>query len=198
VRPRRHWALLCGPSTSPLGDVGVRFVSTSFCVLALVVLALCASATGQETLSARDRAEILTTVSAIRSAIRNENVNALLQHVSAARGLHCTDTNYSYNEIKRFLADRRSYLYMGLFDSPAFSRECSRQYSPEYPAISDRDFLKTADESVTITTVRKDWVEVTIKSRAPSQYPRQWYLHREGQAWKLAGDSLIIGNCSCG
>ena len=178
--------------------MALRSVLTLCRVLALVSVGFCASATGQEILSAHDREDILKTVSAITAAILSENVDELLHHISITQGLRCTDTNYSYKSIQGFLADKRSHLYMALFDSPLFSRECSGQYSLEYPAISDREFLKTADASVTITPDRKDWVEVTIKSPVPSHYPRQWYLHREGHTWKLAGDSLIIGNCSCG
>jgi hypothetical protein len=186
-------------SDNALGQAVMRgWLGAASHVLALVAVGICASATGQERLSAHDREDILKTVSAIRAAILSENVDELLRHVSTTQGLSCTDTTYSHKSIKRFLADRGSQLYMALFDSPSFSRECSREYPPEYPAISDRDFLKTASTSVTVVTVRKDWVEVTIKSPMPSHYPRQWYLHREGDAWKLAGSSLIIGNCSCG
>jgi hypothetical protein len=176
----------------------MRFVMTLCWVLALVTFGVCASATDQATLSADDREVILRTVDALRGAILNGNADALLQHVSTTQGLTCTDTKYSYKDITHFLADKRSHLYMGLFNSPSFAQACAREYPPEYPAISDREFLKTANAAVTIATVRKDWVEVTINSPVPSHYPRKWYLHKEGEAWKLAGDSVIIGSCSCG
>lgn len=176
----------------------VRSVLTLCRVLALVALGVCASATDQPTLSAHDREVILKTVDALRAAILSGNADALLQHVSTTQGLTCTDTKYSYKEVTHFLADKRSHLYMGLFDSPSFGQACAREYPPQYPAISDREFLKSANAAVTIMPVRKDWVEVTINSPVPSHYPRKWYLHKEGEVWKLAGDSLIIGNCSCG
>jgi hypothetical protein len=163
-----------------------------------VAFGVCAAATDQATLSAHDRELILKNVDALRAAILSRNADAVLQHVSTTQGLTCTDTRYSYKDITHFLADRRSHLYMGLFDSLSFAQACAREYPPEYPAISDREFLKTANAAVTITTVRKDWVEVTITSPVPSHYPRKWYLHKEGEAWKLAGDSVVIGNCSCG
>jgi hypothetical protein len=178
--------------------VPLRSVLTLCWVLALVAFGVCASAADQATLSAHDREVILKTVDALRAAILGGNADALLQHVSTTQGLTCTDRKYSYKDITYFLADKRSHLYMGLFDSPSFLQACAREYPPEYPAISDREFLKTANAAVTITTVRKDWVEVTINSSVPSHYPRKWYLHKEGEAWKLAGDSVIIGNCSCG
>jgi len=176
----------------------LRSVVTLSRVLALVAFGVCAAATDQATLSAHDRQVILKTVDELRAAILTGNADALLQHVSATQGLTCTDTKYSYKDITHFLADKRSHLYMGLFDSPSFAQACAREYPPEYPAISDREFLKTANAAVTITTVRKGWVEVTINSPASSHYPRKWYLHKEGEAWKLTGDSLIIGSCSCG
>jgi hypothetical protein len=178
--------------------VRLRSVLTLCRVLALVAFGVCASATDQATLSAHDREVILKTVDALRAAILSGNADAFLQHVSTTQGLTCTDTKYSYKDITRFLADKRSHLYMGLFDSPSFAQACGREYPPEYPAISDREFLKTANAAVTITTVRKGWVEVTINSPVPSHYPRMWYLHKEGEAWKLAGDGVIIGSCSCG
>jgi hypothetical protein len=176
----------------------LRSILTLCRVLALVAFGVCAFATDQTPLSAHDREAILKTVDALRAAILSGNVDALLQHVSTTQGLTCTDTKYSYKDITHFLADKRSHLYMALFDSPSFAQACAREYPAEYQAISDREFLKTANATVSITTVRKDWVEVTINSQVPSHYPRTWYLHREGEAWKLAGDSVIIGNCSCG
>jgi hypothetical protein len=176
----------------------VRSILTLCRVLALLAFGVCATASDQATVSADDREVILKTVDAVRAAILSGNADAFLQHVSTTRGLTCTDTKYSYKEIRHLLADQRSHLYMGLFDSRSFAQACAREYPPEYPAISDREFLKTANAEVTITSVRTDWVEVTIGSPVPSHYPRKWYLHKEGGAWKLAGDSVIIGNCSCG
>ncbi len=167
-------------------------------LLTLLALGICASASGQDALSAQDRADILKTVEAIRAAILAGRADEVLNHISSTQGLSCTDTKYSYESIKGFLADTHSHLYMALFDSLSFARRCSSQYPPQYPAISDREFLKTAELSAAATLVRRDWVEVTIKSQVPNHYPRQWHLHKEGGVWKLAGDSLIIGSCSCG
>lgn len=133
-------------------------------------------------------------VATIRRAIAGVRIDALLHEMSPSLGLTCSGTNYSFKTVTRFLSDTHSYLYMGLFDSAGFARTCSG----EYPDISEQEFLKTAENSVDIATVGRDWVEVTIPSHNATHAPRVWSLHREGGDWKLADGSLTVGHCACG
>jgi hypothetical protein len=145
-----------------------------------------------------DRPRILAAVAAVRRAILAGDVAALLAHISKVERLGCTDTTYSREQVSAFLRDRSSHLYMSLFETPAFAKRCGREYPPEYPAISERDFLRSAGESIRVDPVEGEWVTVTLTSPVPTQYPRMWYFHFESGAWRLAGGSLVIGHCSCG
>jgi hypothetical protein len=134
----------------------------------------------------------------VKEAVLNEDIEGVLAHVSKTKGLTCTDTIYSYEEVRAFLHNKQSHLYMSLFDSVQFSRQCGGDYPSEYPAIADQEFLRTANESVTVTRLDNDWARISLTSPIGSHYPREWYFHREAGTWKLAGGSLVLGRCSCG
>jgi len=149
-------------------------------------------------LSARDRENILIAAKEIRSAILQKDTKRFFEFISTTQGLTCTDTNYSSKEIKAFLDNKNSYFYLSLFDNKRYSKKCSDGYPEEYPAISENEFLRTANNTVTLIQESNDWVRVVIGSSIKSHYPREWYFHRDGQVWKISGSSFIIGNCSCG
>jgi hypothetical protein len=142
--------------------------------------------------------KIREVVKDVRKAIVGKDTKELLKFVSVTNGLTCTDTNYTHKEVKQFLSNKGSYLNISLFDSAQFSKQCGAGYLKEYPAIAEREFLKNANESIKISPLDIDWVEVTIESKRKTHYPRVWYLHREAQTWKVSGGSFIIGNCTCG
>jgi hypothetical protein len=151
-----------------------------------------------EAFSAVDQRNLRAVALKVQEAILNENVNELARAVSRTEGLTCTDARYSYKSVQSFLHDKTSHLYMSLFDSARFSRQCGYQYSPEYPAISDREFLRTGNESIVIARLDNDWAQVTITSSVKGLYPREWYFHREERTWRLARGSFVLGRCSCG
>ena len=149
--------------------------------------------------SSADEQQLRAVTARIREAILTENIAVLLQSISAVLGLQCTDTTYSHEQIKTFLQNRNSHLYISLFDSARFARQCGRSgYPPEYPAISEKEFLRSANSAVEIVRIDNDWAKVTLISPVPSQFPRVWNLHREAGTWEIAGVGFVIGNCSCG
>jgi hypothetical protein len=148
--------------------------------------------------SGADQERILAAVASVRKAILAQDTAALLATISRVEPLACTDTPYSRHRVAAFLCDPTSHLYISLFDTPAFAKRCGREYPPEYPAISEREFLLNARESVQVGRVTGGWVTVTLTSPVPTHYPREWYFHSESGGWRLAGGSLIIGRCSCG
>jgi hypothetical protein len=149
-------------------------------------------------LSAADKRQINGVVAELRKSILNQDTKGVLRQISVSHGLTCTDTDYSYKDISKFLADKNSYLSISFFETPKFQNKCGYGYPDEFPAISEKEFLKTAKESVKITQIDNDSVEVIIESPIKTHYPRQWYLQKEGKTWKATGSSFIIGNCTCG
>jgi hypothetical protein len=149
-------------------------------------------------LSDTDKKQINEVVTELRRSILNQDTKAFLRQLSVNDGLACTDTDYTYKDISKFLADKNSHLYISLFDTPKFKKMCGHGYPDEFPALSEKDFLKTAKKSIKIKQIDNDSVEVTIESSIKAHYPRQWYLQREGKTWKATGSSFIIGNCTCG
>jgi hypothetical protein len=87
---------------------------------------------------------------------------------------------------------------MSLFDSARFSQQCGNGYPVKYPAISEQEFLRTANDSMRIVRIEKNWASVTLTSPNPRHCPREWSFHREGGRWKIAGGSWIVGRCACG
>jgi hypothetical protein len=149
-------------------------------------------------LSPDDMKKIHEVVNDVRKAILSKDTKEILKHVSVTNGLSCTDTNYTHKEVKKFLSNKGSYLYISLFDSTKFSKQCGMGYPKEYPALADNEFFQTAHESIKISMLDNDWVEVTIESPIKTHYQRVWSLHREAKSWKVSGGSFIIGNCTCG
>ena len=156
------------------------------------------AASSDQTLSEADAASINKTVESIRKAIVSGKVSAVLEYISRSHGLSCTDTEYSYVEAAEMLEDQRSPFYQGLFDSAGFRKECGDGYPADYPAISEKEFYASASHEAQIELLDQNWVKITIRSPVRSRYERWLYLHREGSAWKVAGGSFIIGNCTCG
>ena len=156
-----------------------------------------ALAQNTRTFSIADERQIRRAVVALREAILKEDLNQLSRQISGA-GLTCTDTDYSYKMIKAFLTNKRSHLYMSLFDSARFSQQCGSGYPVKYPAISEQEFPQTANDSVRIVRIDSNWARVTLTSPNPRHYPREWSFHREGGTWKVAGGSWIVGRCACG
>ena len=165
-------------------------------VLAAAMVASCASA--QTTLSESDRQAIEASVEAVRHAILAEDTAALLRLIDKKEPLVCTDTPYSFTEVRKFLADKRSHLYLSLFRTPEYTKRCGDGYPASYPALSEREFLRTADKTPSIKRLDANWVRVRIASPINTHYPREWHFHRDGRQWKLAGPGLIIGRCTCG
>jgi hypothetical protein len=144
------------------------------------------------------RAAIVSAARSVVAAIRAGDAKGLVQHISRAEGLTCTDTAYPFSRVKKDLENPKSYLFQSLFDTKAFAGRCGSEYPAEYPAISDTEFLKTSGDNIDVELYSADWAAVTIRSSVPGQYKREWSLHREAGHWKLAGGGFIIGNCSCG
>lgn len=57
-------------------------------------------------LSAADIESIKAVVTVVRRAILNESVDAILRNITRTEGLVCTDSLYSYSEVKGFLRDK--------------------------------------------------------------------------------------------
>jgi hypothetical protein len=114
------------------------------------------------------------------------------------RKLKSADSRYSYQLVAAFLSDHQSHLYTSAFDSPGSSRRCGGRYPVEHPAISDQEFLRTANDSIRIVRIAGDWARVTFTSPDPRHYLGEWSFHREDGPWKAAGHSLVIGRCRCG
>lgn len=165
---------------------------------ALPLMAVADSVATGLRVSPTDENAIRKTVEQIRSAIAARDINTLLKLISPTEGLSCTDTKYRYAEAKRFLRDHGSTFYTSLFDTTRFRQSCGSSYPPEYPAISELEFYATASQEVLIESSSSKWAKVTIKSPIKSHYERWMYLHREGNSWKAAGGSFVIGECTCG
>jgi hypothetical protein len=175
----------------------MNIASRIFAVLIFVIVG-CSEKKDVRQLSESDKENIRVTATEIRKAITTNNAKRLLEFVSDAHGLSCTDTEYTHKEIQSFLKNKNSHFYISLFDNNRFAKRCGNDYLGEYPAISEKEFLQSANSTITIIPLENDWVEVVIESPIKSHYPRQWYLHRENQAWRISGSSFIIGSCSCG
>ena len=170
-----------------------------FLLAALILLfAGLASATmTSEALSPTDRDKLLKVAVEVKEAILHEDVEGILRHVSKA-GLICTDTSIPYRQIKRDLHNKDSHLYMSLFDSARFSKQCGSEYPAEYPGISDKEFFTTAtSESIEIAPMGGGSAQVTFKSKTQGHYPREWLFHKKGREWKFT-DGFILNRCSCG
>src|SRR5712691_2881524 len=84
----------------------------------------------------------------LKQAIVQEDVQGILRRVSRSEGLTCTDSRISYRQVKKDLHNKNSHLYMSLFDSASFAKRCGKEYPPDYPAISDKEFFTAARNEV--------------------------------------------------
>jgi hypothetical protein len=172
-------------------------VSKRSFAVALLAAVVCSALSASEPTNA-DRDAVQLAAREIRSAILRKDIDALLAHVSTLEGLTCTDSNYPYREVRRYLNDRSSHLYVSLFDSTKFAARCGSHYSPEYPAVSDKEFFERVGESrIDVTFFKDEYVTVRYSSPISSYYPREYELHREHGQWKIV-EGFIIGYCSCG
>jgi len=170
-------------------------------VAVAAVAATCAHAetpATQAALSAAERQAIEAAVEAVRQAILAEDTAALMRLIDKKEALVCTDTPYSREQVRKFLADKRSHLSLSLYDTREYAKRCGERYPATYPALSEREFLRTADRTPSIKRLDAHWVRVTISSPVKTHYPREWHFHRDGRQWKLAGPGFIIGSCTCG
>jgi hypothetical protein len=144
-----------------------------------------------------ERVQLETTAEAVRVAIIHEDTNEIASIVSKS-GLMCTDTNYSHAQVANFLKNKKSHLWLSLFDSARFSRLCGDGYPSEFPAISEKEFfIKSTNLVITIIATDKRNATVTYQSSTKGHYKRDWYFRKEGSHWKLV-DAFIVGGCFCG
>jgi hypothetical protein len=172
-----------------------------FIVFGLCFLSSCSPVASSQKyqLSLKDQEQAQSVVREIRKSILNGDAKAFSMYISATDGLSCTDTQYSKKEANAFLENRASYFYISLFDSKRFEQKCGESgYPTEYPVISEKEFLQSANEAITLTKLDDNWIQATVDSPIKNHYTRVWYLHREGNTWKVAGSSFIIGSCVCG
>jgi hypothetical protein len=169
-------------------------------ILGAVVLLFngAAAASTPTPLSHPDRESLLKAAVDLKEAILRQDIDGFLHHVSKLNGLTCTDTQIQYQQIKKDLHNKESHLYMSLFDSTRFSKQCGHQYPREYPAISDKEFFsKATNMSIEITRAADGWAQVTYKSETKGHYPREYTFHKEGSDWKLT-EGVVVDSCSCG
>jgi len=167
-------------------------------VLIFPLVGLVAPSQTSSKLSKIDQESLQMTVTQLKDAILHDDIQKVLTFISKTNGLTCTDTKYSYDRISNFLKDKNSHLYLSLFDSSRFSKLCGSNYSPEYPAISEKEFFTRAtNTSIDITSPKNGWAFVVYKSQTKGHYQREWTFHKENGQWKIA-EGFIIGNCSCG
>jgi hypothetical protein len=167
-------------------------------VAMLLVCIACGNPAHAQELSAADQNELRMVAIELREAILKENVDGIVKRLRTGHGLTCTDTLIPYKQVKSDLYNKNSHLYMSLFDSVRWNKQCGSHYPPEYPAISEKEFFsRTIDEPIEITALKDGWAKVIFKSKNKSLYPREWYFHKEGGVWKF-GDGFIVSRCSCG
>ena len=148
--------------------------------------------------AAADLQELQAITKEIQAAILSEDTDKLLSHISRTEDFWCTDTNYSFSSVKNYLQDETSHLYLHLYDSDTWSSLCGIYYPRTYPAISEKEFLKTVNEVASIDLLDNVWAQVVLSSPVDTHYERTWYFHRDQLGWKLSGRSFIIGGCHCG
>lgn len=168
-----------------------------FLVLTALSLGGVMAATPKVTLPEVDRQMLTDVALDLRAAILNGNVRKILDHISRS-GLTCTDAQYSFKQVRKDLRNRKSHLFLSLFDSKAFSTQCGIGYTSEFPAISEKEFF-TADKNPEIEIVAHslDTARVIFKSHVKGHYQREWWFSKAGNKWKL-GEGVIVGDCTCG
>jgi hypothetical protein len=160
--------------------------------LVIVLLAL-----GIRTVQAQE--DLRKVVIDLRQAIVNGDAAAVLRHVSRQHGLTCTDTEAPYAQVRRDLTDKRSHLYIQLFDTAAFVKRCgTANYQAAYPPISEKEFFSAApDAPFEIRQREPGWATVLFRSPVKSHWPREYIFHRESGTWKLT-NGPIVSRCTCG
>jgi len=159
---------------------------------------LAATPGNKPVLTTSERVAIVNVVRHVIATIREGNAQELLGYIRTTQGLECTDTAYSYAQVKKALMNPGSYFHQSLFDTVAFAHSCGSEYPDEYPAISDKQFLETSNDEIGVKLFSSNWAEVTIQSPVAGHYKRIWSLYKDAGHWKLAGAGFIIGNCTCG
>src|SRR6266481_1721325 len=113
----------------------------------------------KEPLSQIDQQELRSVAEKLKAAILKEDIEGILRHIGRD-GLRCTDTKYSYQEVRKDLHDKNSHLYLSLFDTARFFRLCGSLYPSEYPAISEKEFFSKAEnETIEISEAENDWAK---------------------------------------
>ena len=169
--------------------------------LTLLFAGLASAAPKPAQLTQADRENLRKVAVTLKEAILREDVDGILRHVSKLNGLTCVDTQIPYQQVREDLHDKNSHLYMSLFDSERFSKQCGHEYPAEYPVkyrvISDKEFLKAANEPIEIELITDGWAQVTFKSKTKAPYLRKYGFHKQGRVWMLT-DGFIVRRCSCG
>ena len=164
----------------------------------LIVAGLAYAAPEGKPLAPSDEVGLRKTALELKDAIVQEDVQGILRLISRSKGLICTDSRISYQQVHKDLHNKNSYLYMSLFDSARFAGRCGRQYPPDYPAISEKEFFTAVqNDMIHIGRVGKGWAQVVFRSRTQGHYPREWVFHKEGSQWRLS-DGFIVSRCTCG
>src|SRR6478735_373227 len=104
-----------------------------------------------------EQSKIQETVQGIKIAIESENPSELLKYISKSSGLSCTDTDYSYTEVSKFLNNKNSHLYLSLFNEQGFRNMCGSEYPKAYPATSAKEFLRSANMLLMVTKLDEEW-----------------------------------------
>jgi hypothetical protein len=171
---------------------------TSFLAVSIFFFGVASAAPTTESLSLIDQQDLRRVALELRGAILHEDIARILRHVSRSNGLGCTDTEIPYKQVEKYLHEKKSHLYMSLFDSSRFSTQCGNDYSPEFPAISAKEFFGAeSDQTLEIVPHTRNQAQVIFKSRIKGHYQREWEFKKEGKEWKLVY-GFIVGNCSCG
>lgn len=165
--------------------------------LTFVLTASAFAAPSTELLTAADEKEVRAVALGLREAILQEDLKGITRVLSKS-GLTCTDTRIPYHQVVSDLHNKNSHLYLSLFDSARFSRQCGKQYSGDYPAISEKEFFATApQERMEIKPLEPGWAKVMFRSEIQNHYPREWFFHKEGGRWRFA-DGFVLSRCTCG
>ena len=164
----------------------------------LILAGLAYTAPAAQPLAPSDEEDLRKTALELKDAIVHEDVQGILRRVSRSKGLICTDSRISYQQVQKDLHNKNSHLYMSLFDSARFAKRCGGQYPPAYPAISEKEFFTAVqNDMIEIARVGKGWAQVVFKSKTEGHYPREWVFHKEGGQWRLS-DGFIVSRCTCG
>jgi hypothetical protein len=139
--------------------------------------------------------ELSQTTFEIKDAILKNDTKRLMQYIDVD-GLTCTDSVTPYSKVQSMLKDKTSPLYLSLFESEQFARQCGESYPDEYPAISDKEFfLKAQDFKIDVSSLEPGWAQVKIESTVKSYAPRIWTFHRHKGKWKMSNGFLT--ECGC-